>query len=141
MFDFIINCNQEQNVTEEYINELEAKRNIKFPKILRNLYLQYNKSNIEEISFSIHNLEFSVEFLIPLKYGNVNVEKILSFNDSNEFVPKTFIPFAEDVDGEDFYWDLADGKVYYLSMGNVENPIPVADSIDEFFELLNKNIG
>ena len=67
------------------------------------------------------------------------VEKILSFNENNEYISKTLIPLAEDTDGEDFYWDSASGKVYYISMENVENPVPICDSVEQFFEILNKS--
>lgn len=139
MFNFISGENSEKNVTHEYINELENKLNIKFPDILIDFYTHYNTADIREFSFFVHNLEFSVEFIIPLLYGNVCVEKILSFNESNEYISKTFIPLAEDVDGEDFYWDASNGKVYYLSMENVEHPIPICDSVEQFFEILNNS--
>lgn len=56
---------------------------------------------------------------------------------NNEYIPKTFIPLAEDVDNDDYYWDKETGKVFYLAMSNVENPIPICDSVEEFFKLLN----
>ena len=101
--------------------------------------MNHNRSELEEFSFLIHNLEFSVEFIIPLRYGNICVEKILSFNEGNEYISKTFIPLAEDIDGEDFYWDSSSGKVFYLSMENIDNPIPICDTVEQFFEILNKS--
>ena len=139
MFKFISNDSNKDNVTLDYIREFEEKRSISFPDILVNYYTNHNKAKLEGFTFYIHNLEFSVEFIIPLKYGNVCVEKILSFNEGNEYISKTFIPLAEDIDGEDFYWDSLNGKVYYLSMENVENPIPICDSVEQFFEILNKS--
>lgn len=139
MFRFISRDTNEKNVTKEYVHELEAKLGIRFPDILVEYYTNHNTAELLEFSFSIHRLDFSVEFIIPLKYGTVCVEKILSFNEGNESVPATFIPLAEDVDGEDFYWDSLNGKVFYLSMENVENPIPICDSVEEFFEILNRS--
>lgn len=139
MFKFISNISSKDNVSMDYIQEFEDKWNINFPDILITYYTNYNKAELKEFSFYIHDLEFSVEFIIPLRYGNVCVEKILSFNEDNEYIPKSFIPLAEDIDGEDFYWDSSNGKVYYLSMENVENPIPVCDTVEQFFEILNKS--
>lgn len=139
MFKFISKDSNIENVSLDYIREFENKWNIKFPEILIDYYTNHNTAELEEFTFYIHNLAFSVEFIIPLKYGNVCIEKILSFNESNEYISKTFIPLAEDIDGDDFYWDASNGKVYYLSMGNVENPIPICDSVEQFFEILNKS--
>lgn len=105
MFKFISNDSNKDNVPLDYISEFEKKKSITFPDVLVDYYMNHNKAELKEVNFSIHNLEFSVEFLIPLKYGNVCVEKILSFNEGNEYISKTFIPLAEDIDGEDFYWD------------------------------------
>lgn len=139
MFKFISNDSGKDNVTFDYIREFEEKFNISFPGILVDYYTNYNKAELKECTFFVHDLEFCVEFIIPLKYGNICVEKILSFNDGNEYISKAFIPLAEDVDGEDFYWDSSDGKVYYLSMENVENPIPICDTVEQFFKILNKS--
>lgn len=139
MFKFISNDSNKDNVPLDYISEFEKKKSITFPDVLVDYYMNHNKAELKEVNFSIHNLEFSVEFLIPLKYGNVCVEKILSFNEGNEYISKTFIPLAEDIDGEDFYWDSSNGKVYYLSMENVENPIPICNSVEQFFEILNRS--
>lgn len=137
VFNFIACDVDKNNVTRDYIEELERKLNIQFPDVLVDYYMHHNKAAMKEFSFWIHHLEFSVEFIIPLLYGNVCVEKILSFNQGNVYIPDTYIPLAEDIDGEDFYWDSLNGKVYYLSMGNVENPIPICDSVEQFFEILN----
>lgn len=139
MFKFISNDSGKDNVGLDYIREFEENYNINFPDILIDFYTNHNKAQLQNFSFFIHNLEFSVEFIIPLQYGNVCVEKILLFNKENEYIPKTFIPLAEDIDGEDFYWDFSSGKVYYLSMENVENPIPICDTVEQFFEILNKS--
>ena len=139
MFKFILNDSNKENVTLEYIRKFEEKWGVRFPDVLVNYYMNHNRSELEEFSFLIHNLEFSVEFIIPLRYGNICVEKILSFNEENEYISKTFIPLAEDIDGEDFYWDSSSGKVFYLSMENIENPIPICDTVEQFFEILNKS--
>ena len=139
MFRFVEDDLKDKNVTIEYIRELENRLNISFPDILVEWYTHHNKAKIAECAFSIYHLDFSVEFIIPLCYGTVTVEKILAHNRGDEYFPKTFIPLAEEVDGEDFFWDSVSGKVYYLSMGNVENPIPVCDSVERFFSILTQS--
>ena len=86
MFKFISNDSNKDNVTLDYIREFEEKRSISFPDILVNYYTNHNKAKLEGFTFYIHNLEFSVEFIIPLKYGNVCVENILSFKEGVDFI-------------------------------------------------------
>ena len=142
-YNFIAEDTNENNVSEEYLNSMEEELGIKYPDVLREFYLKHNDATLKEFSFEMciqkQDLEFSVDFIIPMKYGNVCVEKILEFNKGNEYIPNTYMPLAEDVLSEDFYWDAASGKVFYISMGNVENPIPICNSVDEFFEILNKS--
>ena len=114
---------------------------IQFPPVLKDFYLNYNRTDLKPISFCLHNIRFDLDFIIPLDNSNVSVEKILSFNKDNEYIPKTFIPLAEDIKGDDFYWDSGTGAVYYLTMGNIENPIPVADSVEDFFLLLKDSVS
>lgn len=139
-FSFVVNYNEENsNITQEYIDNFQNKYNVELPEILKEFYLKYNNSDIKECKFYLYNEEynFELEFIIPLRDANVNVEKILELNMNNEYIPKTFIPLAEDVDSDNYYWDKETGKVFYLAMSNVENPIPICDSVEEFFKLLN----
>ena len=92
MFNFIARDSSQNNVTLEYIRNFEEIRGISFPDVLVDFYMNHNKAVLEDVSFSVHNLEFTVEFIIPLQHGNVCVEKILSFNEKNEYIPKTLIP-------------------------------------------------
>ena len=137
MLKFISKDTNEENVTTEYIEKLEEKWNIKFPPILVEYYLYHNAAEVYEFSFFRHGIEFSIEFILPLKFGKFSVEHIYDLNQSDEFISDRFIPLAEDTSGEEYYWDSKNGKVYYLSMENVENPIPISNSVEEFFELLN----
>lgn len=138
-FGFVINFNEKNsNITQDYIHEFQNKYNVILPKILREYYLKYNKSDIKECNFYLYDVElkFSLEFIIPLYGANVNVEKILEIYKNDKYL-QTFVPLAEDIEGDDFYWDKKTGKVFYIAITNVENPIPICDSVEEFFKLLN----
>lgn len=136
-FKFLHTEKPEKYVSNSYIDSVEQKYGIKFPEVLRAYYSEHNGAVMEETPFVMHNIEFCVEFIIPLKHGNINVEKLLGFYKDDKYFPNGFIPLAEDTDGDDYYWDSNDGRVYYLSMGNADNPIPIARSVEEFFEILN----
>ena len=138
-FGFVQELNKENSdITVEYINEFQNKYNIILPEILKEYYLKYNKNDIKKCNFYLYGEEynFCLDFIIPLRDANVNVEKILEINKDDKYF-KNIVPLAEDVEGDNYYWDKKTGKVFYLSMYNVENPIPICDSVEEFFKLLN----
>ena len=140
MFKFIHTEKPEKYVPNSYIDSIEQKYSIKFPDVLRTYYTEHNGAVMEDTSFVMHNIEFCVEFIVPLKYGNVNVEWRLELFKDEEYFPKSFITLAKDTDGDYYYWDSDDGKVYYLSMGNADNPIPIANSVEEFFKILSASV-
>ena len=140
MFNFIEKENIEKNVTIDYIDEVEKKFNIKFPFILREFYLKHNFSNLKECVFRIEGIkdaDFSLDCFIPLKYGNISFEKEYNFILDNDYIGNEFIPFAIDMDADNYYWNNKDGMVYYISHENVEYPILICESVDKFFEILN----
>lgn len=124
-------------VTPEYIEEVEKRYGLKFPEILREYYLRHNGSEMQEIRFEKFGIEFCVIFLYDLKYGKMPLEKVMGYNARNDEIPSTFIPLAQDEDTDDFYWDSSTGKVYFLSLSNVEHPKEICESVDEFINLLN----
>lgn len=140
-FGFIVKSNEENsNITQKYINEFQNRYNVKLPEILKEYYLKYNKSDIKECEFYLYGEEynFCIEFLYSLKNGTQPVEKFLDkWIPENEYISNSWLPLACDADNSDYYWDKETGKVFYLSLGNVENPIPICDSVEEFFKLLN----
>jgi len=138
MFDFLSVIKTEHNVSHEYVNSIEERLGVKFPAVLREFYTKYNCSDIKELPFRVHDIEFCVDFILPVGNHRNTVEEYWGYIQGDELIPQTFIPFANDIDGDDFYWDSQNGKVYYLSMENAENPIPICNSVDEFFEILNK---
>lgn len=138
MFNFIDYEYPNARVNEAYIEELEKNLDIEFPKVLKDYYLNHNGAEIKECEFEKFGLEFCVVLIRALDFGTMPVEKVLAYNRSNSYIPKTFIPLAEDADDDDYYWDANDGKVYYLSLENVEHPKVVFDNVEEFFEMLNE---
>jgi len=139
MFKFIISEELDRNVNNEYINEMENKMNIKFPAILKEYYMKHNFSNVNECSFSIEGMDFALDCIMPLKYGNVSVEKNYEYVLEDEYIPNNYIPFAVDMTADNYYWDSKNGNVYYISHENVEDPILICNSVDEFFDILNRS--
>ena len=155
MYKFIIQDNEEFRIDESYLSAYEKKYEIKFPRALREFYLHHHGADIEECSFDsskYNGLEFSVVNLLPL--DNVehtvggNIVRMREFADVNRKLGllkitelfENYIPFADDIEDEMFYWDKRDEKVYFLSWQNPEHSMLISDSVDEFFELMNESI-
>lgn len=137
MFSFIEDEELDKNVSNNYIDEVEKKLNIKFPSILREYYLKHNYSNAKECTFKIEwidDAEFILDCIIPLKYGTSCFEK-----EFESRMISDYIPFAYDMDSDKYYWNLNTGKVYYISHENAENPILICNSVADFFNILNKS--
>lgn len=144
MFKFIESLESEKNVSNNYIDEIGKKYNINFPNILREYYLNYNCSKLKECTFKIEDIdgegsEFILDTIIPLKYGTICLEKEYEWVLKDEYIPNDFIPLAYDMNSDRYYWNSKTGKVYYISDENVENPILLCNSVDEFFDILNRS--
>lgn len=140
MYKFIKSEEQYKKITTNYIDEIENKFNIKFPNILKEYYLNYNCAEEKECTFKVRGIDedFVLDFIIPLKYGNCNLEKEYEWVLKNDYISNKYIPLAYDIDSNMYYWDSKNGKVYYISNENVENPILICNSVDEFFDILNR---
>ena len=137
MFHFIVKEYPHAAASASYIDQLEKQLQITFPPILRQYYLEHNGAEIQECRFCLNGLDFCVVLIRALSFGSMPVEKVLKYNSRNKAIPECFIPLAQDEDEDDYYWDSTSGKVYYLSLENVERPIPICDSVEAFFEILN----
>lgn len=136
VFNFLHTENPEKYVSSEYVNSVEQKYGINFPEVLRTYYIKHNCAEMEETPFVMHNIEFCVEFINPLKYGTVSVESLLD-NWKEEVEFKDLVPLAQDVDGDNYWWNSKTNQVFYISIGNAENPILITNSVEDFFEMLN----
>lgn len=141
MFKFIKKEDASCKIDASYIHEAEKNINAVFPKILAKYYLEHNGAEINEISFIKNGIGFVVIELYTIKYGNQPIEEMVAINSTDEGFPAGFIPLGLDEDYDEYCWDKNTGKVYYFCRENDKNPFLIADSVDEFFELLNGNIN
>lgn len=144
MFKFVESIELDKNVSSEYIKDVEIKYNIIFPNILKEYYLNYNISKQKECTFKIKDFgdkdtEFILDTIIPLKYGTIPFEKEYGKQLEYNYIPSYFIPFAYDIDSDKYYWNSENKKVYYISQENVEHPILICNTVEEFFEILNNS--
>lgn len=139
MYAFIERENPVAAITPDYVSKLEQEWGVHFPAVLREYYLEHNGAIIRECPFEKHGLEFCMVRFYALNYGTAPLEKQYFYARRNRAVPASFIPFALDEDEDSYFWDSSNGKIYYLSLSNVEHPIGICDSMDAFFEILNNS--
>lgn len=142
MLDFISKPGlKSQNVSHAYVDDVETALDIQFPEPLRIWYTEHNTAELKELPFLIGDIkeEFCLDCILPMKYGTWAVERSAKFDHDadNTVIPEHWYRFADDVSNDSFFWDSRDGAVYYLAMENYENPIPICESIDTLFKILN----
>lgn len=126
-----INNNEEiKNVTDEEINNIEKRFNMKFPIGLREFYKRDNGSKIEPYYFdNAKNAELHTMY--PLKYGFC-CEKVKEI--SEDWLKKELFPLGSDRGGNDIYWSIIDFKCYFIDTefgDNIENPILVENNVED----------
>ncbi len=133
--------------SETRIAYLEQKYGVVFPDILKDLYSKTDCSGMRSCYIEIdHNdyYDFEVYALVTLEdeYGGFEwlVDNIYRAEPMNRYIPADWFPLAEDEDGEQFFWSSKTHQVYYVSSEGPEDKILVADSIEEFIDMLNDSV-
>lgn len=152
MFESIIRTkNTGYAITEEDINNVQRKYNFIFPDVLRKFYLSYNGASIKEIYAEGRCSElFGIHDIYPIKYkwnygANSLLEPVSSSIGQLEWTielsqeydsvkSNNLIPFANDVGGDEYYWQNGTGYVYLIRYDDIEHPIMAFDSVLLFFE-------
>ena len=124
----------------ERIAYLEQKYGIVFPGILKQLYKKSDGGNMKLCVFSIDGFEFEAAALISLKPEKAGFEAFTDLDRENGFLPCDFYPLCYDRGGETYYWSSRTQKVFFVTDDDIENPILISDSIEEFFDLLNNSV-
>lgn len=158
MFLYIIkNINKGYSITEEDICAVQQKYDIVFPYALKSFYLHFNGASIKEIYVKGRcNEKLGIHNIYPLKYkwkyGSNNLlepdasslgqlEWAIELSHEYDSVKcNNLIPFADDVGGDEYYWQIETEYVYLIRFDDIEHPILVFDSIYSFFESFS-NIG
>lgn len=138
MFEFIDQEAPECNVDVEFVDSIEQRLGIRFPTVLKEYYLQHNGAEIYESPFICNGSRFCVIEMLTMKYGTLPVDVLCIHQAEADEIPAGYIPFALDEDYDYFYWHKDTGRVVFISREDAENPMPVCDSMDEFFSILNE---
>ena len=140
MFDFLLKDNDDPQKTEEVINNLEKKYSIVFPNILKQLYKQTITGKMSLCVFSINESIYETAAIVPIINEGFCFEKIADSDRSYNSLPDSFFPLAYDRGGNFYYWDCNNCKVYFSLTDDIENPVLISNSVDDFVILLNNSI-
>lgn len=108
--EFIEKINNDMIINESDILKFEKLIGRDVPDVLRNFYRSYNGASIKLCIFGIDG-----------------------------YIRESLIPLANNSGGDYYYWDKNDEKIYLIYCDDIENEILIADSIEEFFDIMNKN--
>ena len=130
----------EKPITIEDIQEVEQKYNVRFPKPLKKLLLQYNGGTLDLGMVYIHGKPEKYAFgsLSSIKYGPNKIEDTIEYLQIIEqHIPREEIPFADDQGGNIYTISTRPedyGKIYiwYMDVGEPRREF-VANSLEEFF--------
>ena len=106
-------------LTEVDLLEIETKYNFKFPKEIREHYLEYNGGTLEkEIFNDSDGFKYIFNWFIPIKYGKRNLATLLDILRVDPILPEWLIPFADDPGGDLLCFSIKEGEegsIYYWS--------------------------
>ncbi|WP_024856159.1 SMI1/KNR4 family protein [Ruminococcus albus] len=129
--------------SEARIAYLEQKYGIVFPEILKDLYSRTDCSGMRSCYIEIDH-DFEVYDLVTLEDEVGGFEQLVDCIYRTEplcrYIPDDWFPLAEDKDGNHFFWSSKTQQVYYGSCEEIEDKILIADSIEEFIDMLNDSV-
>lgn len=136
--------------SEARIAYLEQKYGIVFPDILKDLYSRTDYSQMRTCYIEKDYNGYEVCDLVTLEDGYISEDGYYSFEElidrvyrtepMNRYIPDDWFPLAEDEGGDHFFWSSKTQKVYYVFSEALEDKILIADSIEEFIDMLNESV-
>ncbi len=100
--------NQGPRLSQTEIEECLSSVHLRFPDILKELYLSVNGGEPDRCIFEYENVDTLITELLPLlskdKPTSIQSYKILVLDQN--IVPKKFFPFAVDAGGDYFFIDI-----------------------------------
>lgn len=141
-FDFLDTAEQVTGVRLEArdLSAEEKKHNIRFPEVLKELYLISNGSYVRELSLQIEGAEYDVEEILPLTGAKMTMSWLKETFEDNSLIPASFYPVAIDSAEGTYFWDALTGEVWYVAENSEMRPDFMFRSIQEMFEAMNEAV-
>lgn len=137
---FLISDSSCYPVSEEKITAQEKKLGYAFPAKLRAYYLTHNGQQIRECSFRREGRLFTVSSILPLFEYSMSAVRTKELLSNSSKLPASYFPFALNEDGDNYFIDLLSGKIFLIPTDSLGRHIPAADSIDEFFTMMESHV-
>ena len=139
MFTFVQTKSPDTPVSSEMLSRLEQEYGFQIPQMLREYYLAYNGSDIEECQFKVRTKLFSLECcvtqILTVGYGQYDFAYYLTSGRRTRKLPDTLIPFALDEADDEYCWDQTSGRIFYVQ-ADEEAPILLCEDMETFFGLM-----
>lgn len=137
MFDFVNAQSTGNPVPESYIAEIEKRFGVRFPAVLRRYYLEHNGQAFPRIRLLIDGDVHTVNRISELKRPGLSLEELLKRQRMQDFPARQMLPFAEDhIDGI-YYLHTETGMVWFSTLEEEDDFLPVCRGIERFFEILD----
>lgn len=136
------------DINEDDLVDIENNYGFVFPQILKEFYLGYNGASIKELYVSVGYHEFGIHHIFPVRYrwkyeGNTVVperadkgqlEYFMDMSsDIDSIRANNLVLFADDVGGDEYFWQIGTGTVYLIRFDDVDEPILAFESVEAFF--------
>lgn len=128
---------RQESITLKDIEEIEDTFMIRFPNSIKNFLLQYNGVEMELSIITVNSVQYEVSKFIPIKHGRLPVEKIMEWDKLDGILPTTLIPVASDRGGNIFYCNPNNNNIVFYNSEDIENPVVISHSFEEFLENLD----
>lgn len=138
MYSYLKQDQPFESVSEKEIEIFERKYNLKLPKRLKDFYQHYSGRSMDSLSFNVGNTYYTLDGFHQLFSGSMCVEHILDIYQPSGRIPSGYFPLGVSRDGDDFFYDTLQDKVYLVSLDHPQNPKLITNSLDDFFDLLEK---
>ena len=139
MYSFVIGPEDSHDDSVDKIHDLEKKYKIKFPEVLVEYYSKCDGNPIILSKITIDGYECEIAKIVPIISDKMSFEDIVDNDRVDGFLPTNFYPIARDRGGDYYYWDSKTEVVYLILVDDYENPFKVSDSINAFFEMIEKS--
>ncbi len=126
-----------ETVSEEKIESFEKEFGLQLPPRLKNFYQNYSGSTMESIPFIVNGKRYVLDGFHQLFTGSMSAEHILDIYQQSNRLPKGYFPLGVTNSGDDFFYDTLHDEVYLVSMDQPKKKELVANSLDNFFDLLD----
>ena len=145
-YRFLLNETDNREKSEARTAYLEQKYGIAFPDILKDLYSKTDRFEIKtcyiETEHYLEDLEVCDLVTLEDAVGGFEqlVDEIYRAEPMNRYIPEDWFPLAEEECGDHFFWSSKTQQVYYVSEEDSNEKILIADSIEEFIDMLNDSV-